>query len=649
MTEFTEAAEHSFREIYDNFITLSKQNATYHVQFKTFTNSDLQVKIKQLTDDIFSFSSQGLVQRVPPNIKHSPCALLRPNIRQYIKDIHSYEVAYQVTPSISDQLLAYMKAHPKQHPIQPLSTSIADPIELCKFDSLTQIQALTQKHAKQVRTFAAYAYSCSCGSGKTIAGINFIYELQCRTMIISSRNAVNDQWFAILSDLYPNLVIEMKRNQKFRAGKRIKSNVETDIYIFTPHYLITKFKHLTFNPSLIIFDEVHSLLSEQFIKVLQYPMIKINLHLKNPAKHNVYTDSLPYMIALTATYHSSTSREYRSLSKLFGKADRAQSNIVDIPVHFYDYRTHFERRDRHKKLLKGVDARGKFDERYVPMKEYESIHYLTELVEKDDRIDMHDIHHKGIVMTYKVASSVYAAIYIYLRYECGVLLMRAVDEPAVYLEKDIWRDKLMKLDVDSIGEDSKVEECEEDGEPDADNTCEQVDGPDDMLEDGRQCTGEQCTSEHVLSACTGEQDGQQQLTYIDDPIYQQFHTITYGKLRKSKIGVCIPSTNYHDVLPNVSIIVGTLQRLKEGFSVQNLTWGICTQFVWSSISRIQILGRIRRNSDDPELNQHPRIMYVHSGRITSTLGNPNARRGHHVKYNMEYQQNAFRDENYIEV
>ena len=438
-------------------------------------------------------------------------------------------------------------------------------------------------------------------------------------MIISSRNAVNDQWFTILSDLYPNLVIEMKRNQKFRAGKRIKSNVETDIYIFTPHYLITKFKQLTFNPSLIIFDEVHSLLSEQFIKVLQYPMIKINLHLKNPAKHNVYTDSLPYMIALTATYHSSTSREYKSLSKLFGKADRAQSNIVDIPVHFYDYRTHFERRDRHNNLLKGVDARGKFDERYVPMKEYEAIHYLTELAEKDDRIDMYDMHHKGIVMTYKVASSVYAAIYIYLRYECGVLLMRAVDEPAVYLEKDVWRDKLMKLDVDSIGEDGCEDGCEEDGEPE----CEQ----------------------HTVDTKLK----QLRATYEDEPIYKQFHTITYSKLRKAKIGICIPSTNYHDVLPNVSIIVGTLQRLKEGFSVQNLTWGICTQFVWSSISRIQILGRIRRNSDDPELNTHPRIMYVHSGRITSTLGNPNTRSGHHVKYNMEYQNNAFHDENYIEV
>ena len=117
-------------------------------------------------------------------------------------------------------------------------------------------------------------------------------------------------------------------------------------------------------------------------------------------------------------------------------------------------------------------------------------------------------------------------------------------------------------------------------------------------------------------------------------------------LTKNNIGI---KCEYKNVVDNCSIIVGTFHRLKEGFSVQNITWGICTKFVWGFISRIQLLGRIRRSSNDEELNNKKRIMYVCSGSIPSTIGIPKAKEPHRITYDLDSEMKLFEMENYIRI
>ena len=84
---------------------------------------------------------------------------------------------------------------------------LKDPFKAFGYMTKSDIQQRMEKNLVKMPAFGAYAYSCSCGSGKTLAGINYIYNLKLQTVIISARNAVNDQWKSQLHDIYPRLTI----------------------------------------------------------------------------------------------------------------------------------------------------------------------------------------------------------------------------------------------------------------------------------------------------------------------------------------------------------------------------------------------------------------------------------------------------------
>ena len=438
-----------------------------------------------------------------------------------------------------------------------LSSMMEDPFTLLGYDEKTSVQNMVVLHSKMMSVFGSYAYSCSCGSGKTVAGIYLMHKLGCRTMIISSRNAVNDQWKFLIEQLYPNLIIQTKDSQTLN-GKDVY-RPESDVYIYSPHWLGPKINDINIKPSLIIYDEVHSLLSPKFIRVLLFPLLKVI---------NGEWNELPYMMALSATYPKASSKEYKSLTKIFGKAFRSESSITKIPVYVWDYYDHYTRETRDGKILEREEARGKLDKSYYSMNDYESIQYFSDKVDEDVEIDPTSTKFKGIVMTYQIKSSVYAALYVHKRWNCNVVLIRSVDESSIFIEKDKYLDFQFDVMVD--------------------------------LQD----------------------------------------------LVKNGVGV---KCEYKDVVDRCSIVVGTFHRLKEGFSVQNITWGICTKFVWGYISRIQLLGRIRRSSNDNELNNKKRIMYVCSGSRPSTMGIPNAREPFKFTYDIDAEMKLFNVENYIRI
>lgn len=463
-----------------------------------------------------------------------------------------------------------LTSRPKNTPINNLSHKIKNPFEILQFNDQTDVQKLVMKHSNNVQFTGNYAYSCSCGAGKTVAGLYLMYKLQCKTLIISSRNAVNDQWKKSIELLYPELSIVTKDGATSSVKQEpidisieaMLKNLNTpstqtqktpDVCIVSPQWLtkhmdlmipINKRNKIQFLPSLIIYDEIHSLLSEEFINVLTLPYQNV---VDNTCEY------LPYMMGLSATFPTNGVLS-NIVNHIFGSVFRSNSEVTNIPVDVWDYRDHYP------------NLGTKFDSRYHPLDDYETIHYFFGDSNTFPTLPEFTSKYKGLIITYSINSSVYAALYIHKKFNINIMLIRSANEYNVFFPKD-------------VGLDYKFDELV-------------------------------------------------QLEQLPD-IFPRVDNLLH--------------------VDESEIIVGTVHRLKEGFSVQNITWGICTKFPWTLESRIQILGRIRRNSDDPELNKHHRIMYVMSSTIPSTVGNPRHFGEHKLLYNLELERMMFEVENYKRV
>jgi hypothetical protein len=122
------------------------------------------------------------------------------------------------------------------------------------------------------------------------------------------------------------------------------------------------------------------------------------------------------------------------------------------------------------------------------------------------------------------------------------------------------------------------------------------------------------------------------------------YTIDFADLRKileQEAAVACDSPRFliaKDVLPLLAaarVISTTLGRAKEGLSVQDLVWGACSKFPQSINARIQLLGRIRRNSLDPALNSATRLMI--------------AVEGCHSFIDRRLEETMFAGENYVRI
>ena len=480
--------------------------------------------------------------------------------------------ASKLPPELMKAKLKELKLRPKHVETDNLNVVIDDPFEIIGYDVKTPIQEKVVQHSNWMSMYGNYAYCCSCGAGKTLAGIYLIYKFQCRTLIISSRNAVNDQWFTLLSQLYPDLILQDKNGWHQRGKKLTKRKIdelvhegyEPDIMVFSPQYLAKYVDTYKLTASLIIYDEVHALLSKEFIKVLLLPLYKVI---------SGELPELPYLMALSATYPTEATVEgkesIKRLNKLFGSVFRMNSEVRRIPVNVWDYRDHFTREDRKTQtMLTGDDALGVFDNHYVPLDDCEAVDFFCQKIIDDHEIQLSK-DYKGIIMTYSIDSSTYAALKAHQLFNCNVVLVRTADESCFFIE----RDKYMDFEFDN--------------------------------------------------------------------------SITLTQLIDNKIGIKV--NDYQSVVSDCELIVGTIQRLKEGFSVQNIVWGICTKFVFSTIARVQILGRIRRNSKNNALNSHRRIFYVCSGCVPTTIGIPNYRGHHKITYDFKGEVDLFKMENYRRI
>ena len=349
--------------------------------------------------------------------------------------------ASKLEPDKSKAKLIQLKQRPKTIP-QSLNSPFEDPFVVLGFDTKTPIQEKVIQHSNWMPYYGNYAYCCSCGAGKTVAGLYLIHKFQCKTLIISSRNAVNDQWFNLLFSLYPELIIETKdgwfSNQHKLTAKEKRDlkedDITPDIFVFSPQYLAKYIDTYDLQANLIIYDEVHALLSDEFIKVLLLPLYKVI---------NGEIPELPLMVALSATYPTEATVEGKAsisrLNKLFGSVFKMKSEITRIPVHVWDYRDHYSKVQKGTgEILTGEEALGKFDGRYIPLDDYQAIEYFCNkiITVEPNKVSICP-EYKGLVVAYSINSSVYMALFVHKFFNCNVLLMRSADESVYLLEKDV--------------------------------------------------------------------------------------------------------------------------------------------------------------------------------------------------------------------
>lgn len=605
-----------------------------------------------MIDDLDFSEFDGKVELTFNNIynefckNNSPTDIVKVNKKRYIR-ANARDI---IKAGVNDDVIQQIKNNPKNVPINNLTTKINNPHEQLGYSEKTSVQELVEKHIPFIKHYGSFAYSCSCGSGKTIAGLQIIHALQCRTLIISSRNAVNDQWKTIIETLYPDLIVESKGKQ-YMGGSKVRTVYESDIYIDTPQYLGKKIDSITIKPSLIIFDEVHSLLSKAFIRVLMYPLLKVI---------SGEWSELPYMIALSATYPPQNSRGYNSLVKIFGKAFRTVSTIVDIPIYIWDYYDHFHNDNDDE----GPKARGNWDTKYIPLDDYETIDYFADAIDginndynrKLDKLVVNDKLKRKNNSHFNNES--YKQLKLMTNKHKHIDELIDDDNSLTTDNNDIANDNSLTTDNNNSVIDEHITNV--DSIHDIKN-CSPTDifdiDPFDINHKGLIMTYTIDSSVYaalyvhhrwnvnvLLIRSVDEPD-----LFIPADNYLDFEfneQITLQDIKTAKLGI---NCDYKDHLNESSIIVGTFHRLKEGFSVQNITWGICTKFVWSYISRVQLAGRVRRSSNDPELNNHKRILLVSSGVRPSNLRVPKAKKPYHWKYDLDIEQQLFKYENYVKL
>ena len=143
-----------------------------------------------------------------------------------------------------------------------------DPIEILQLHP-TIIQHNMPRYINKINKLGTLAFSCPCGSGKTLAGIRAIFLTGLQTLIISNRCAIKNQWRKQLLEIYPNIKVTINKYEQ-----------NADVLIYSPQYLLIDIdKRFPKTVGLIIYDEVHSLLSLSFSSVLFQPFIFVNKHI----------------------------------------------------------------------------------------------------------------------------------------------------------------------------------------------------------------------------------------------------------------------------------------------------------------------------------------------------------------------------------
>lgn len=549
------------------------------------------------------------------------------------------QTAKDVETSKNSEIIKYFKEHPK---IFPKIFNIEDPFKLSKFDKMTECQELVKKYANLFKIFGAIAINSPCGSAKTLAGIYLIYYYGCKTLIISSRNAINDQWKTTIKNLYPGLTINGEPSQKVkRKTENGEKNKAPLIYIYTPQYLVNHADKFPADVNLIIYDEIHSLISNEFKKVLFIPEEQIK-----QGKREI----LPYMLALSATYP----KNMNLIHRFFGKPIPVKSSITKTPVYIHDFHAYFHG----KTTFENSDPVG-IDWDYINPNEYQFIDFLIYGPEYNNFKLKPQINEqlkkfynvftslnfsekfKTFIITNTIDASVYAALLFAQKYKFNAVVIRSNTDKS-YL---ITPDSLAAV----IAENIKTEGEEIKKTINGGNCNENINGHGDKINDIK--SDKSMISEQFPDSVKHPPKNDVEEFGKIDERQTVAHFTEFKKIKHlfEKIN------DYREILPRCAFVAGCHHRLKEGISINEATTLICTKFIYSLIWRVQILGRIRRTTNDEETNNRQRVALVMSSNIPTNVQKIKALRRHGYKsrkpYGFEYdftdEAETFKKENYI--
>lgn len=350
------------------------------------------------------------------------------------------------------------------------------------------------------------------GCGKTLAAVGVIHKYKIKTLIISTRVNIKEQWYLEINNTYPELRICNSTTLR-----------DSDIYILTPKYILNNLSHPLFkryllNVGLIICDEIHSMFSNEFGKMLTLPH---EIVLRKISKE------LPIFLGLTGTFH--ISQENRQIQEVF--------NDIYYPVRILKrYRT---RAIPYIDLYNRHPNRGKNDINYKIKSISDMLIISREIFEERNYIPSNE--YKLLIVVDTKDDAVEAAIRASIMFHKDSIIVRAGLRNDLYLDYNQIPDFYKNENDYEIEEDAYTE---------------------DIIDDGWM---EKCDFYQEQDKC--------------------------------------------------AIIVGTIDKISEGFNCPNCVMGICTLFEYSIIRRVQILSRIARNSNDENLNNHQRLFIVQSGPI----------------------------------
>jgi superfamily II DNA or RNA helicase len=106
---------------------------------------------------------------------------------------------------------------------------------LSQYSYLTNVQKTIINDFDKIMYYGTILYKAPCGAGKTKAALELIHHFKLRTLIISCRNAVNDQWKKELN-------VEFEKLKIITSSDFKKSDTPFDVLILTPQFII---KHNT--------------------------------------------------------------------------------------------------------------------------------------------------------------------------------------------------------------------------------------------------------------------------------------------------------------------------------------------------------------------------------------------------------------------
>jgi len=391
------------------------------------------------------------------------------------------------------------------------------------------------------------ALMAPAGSGKTLAGIYFIYLLHSpRTVILSTRLSINQQWEAELNKYNNGLTI-----LNAPGGKKISEL--PDILICTEQKFKTLyplFEELTF---IVIIDEAQNMLTEN----VEY----------------IYNSKASHILLLSATYPLSFTPKYDLLIKHFkGIFEVNKTSLSGQYIHYYE------------DLYKNVNPRW-----FI----YQLRHYL---IDKKIKILITNKEIINSIARFLIISKSLSSLSEMKEVNC--LIVRSGNAMSyllpLCLDSKIYSKLSQFLDTECILKklSSRYKYIMKNDNSTSDSEVERYDSVENL-----EITFNKLTQNKLIK------NGLTISSYSFDDRLHEF--ISSLNIERAKF-----DSNIFNLLPEASIIISTNSRLQEGFNCPEIVFGIFNEFPYNYNNRIQLLCRIRRLSTNPFIKAFPRLAVV---------------------------------------